>query len=550
MSTLLTTRWLHKAPFELDGMSLEMPELTNEHPNRVPWRGILTQVDEASTRPPNGSSGHRVLIPRGVAEQALPSLMGMPVDCSLGLKDHDKKKVVGVITDAEIQGNDLVVAGHLLSKNFPEEVEEIQSKKSQLGMSYEISDVQVEDVDAPVWTLTGLQFTGAAILYKNAAAYQHTAIAARAEEDEMPGAETLLKKLEAIDTRLRGMEAARMDEDDEAAAKDEAAANEHEATAARLDAAAQQAREDSDDEDAQKQEADAAKARVEASRLRLAAAKRHEDAAMKLRAAEHQEEAAKQEAETDAARHEAEAKRLRDMDDKCHAEAEAARADLVAARKQGAAADDDASTARMMAAMVRAMAEARGTQQAAKSTKKDEDPDPMERMFGMFLRAMTYMPGMMDSSKEHPDEEQDKELIRNLLRKGTEKGSVAASAPVVNIEERRRLRRIEAAMELLTDQVSKLAGLLTDTVHSRRDLATDAHHGANGGAVRRTMQATTEQWVGKYDSVETGTTTTRRTDGKMTMQEIEAALDKEGITEPTDRIAKIVNLQLAGKVAN
>jgi hypothetical protein len=241
-----------------------------------------------------------------VAEQAIPSLMGMPIDCSLGLRDHDKKTVVGVITGAEIQGSDLVVIGHLLAKNFPDEVAEIQSKKSQLGMSYEISNVQVEDVHADVWTLTGLQFTGAAILYKKAAAYQHTAIAARAEEDdEMAGeGKEILTKLMTIDSRLRSIEASALDAADEEAAKDEAAAQAKEEEAARLDAMGIQAREDADEEDAGKQAEEAAKARQEASALRLSAAKHHEDAAMKLRAGPHEADAAKEEAEAEAKRHE------------------------------------------------------------------------------------------------------------------------------------------------------------------------------------------------------------------------------------------------------
>ena len=550
MSTILTTKWMHRAPFALEGMALEMPELREEHLNRLPFRGILTQIDEPSTRPPNGSSGHRVLIPRAVAEQAIPSLMGMPIDCSLGLKDHDKKTVIGVITGAEIQGNDLVVVGHLLAKNFPEEIAEIQSRKTQLGMSYEISNVHVEDVDAEIWTLTGLQFTGAAILYKHAAAYQHTAIAARAEEDEMAGAtEKILDKLNAIDGKLRHLEAGRMDEDDEAAAKDEADAQEQEEAAARYDAAAMQAREDSDDEDAAKQDTEAARARQAASTLRLAAAKRHEDAAMKLRAAKQDDEAAKEEAEAEAKRHEAEAKRLKEMDDKCKAEAEAARADLAAARAEEASEEEAESTSRMMAMMLKAMSQMQGAQTAAKAkdTKKKTDDEVMERMFGMLLRGMTYMPGMMEGQQAvHDDEEEDKKLIREMLRKG-KKPAMAASTPVVNLEEKRRLRRIEAAMELLTDQVSKLAGLITDSVHSRRDLATDANNGANGGPVRRTMQA--ESWVDKYGETRNGTET-KRTDGKMTMAEIEAAMDEQGITDPSDRIARKVELQRAGKVAN
>jgi hypothetical protein len=538
MSTaFVTPKWLHKSPFQLEGMALEMPEMVEPHLNRVPFRGILTQVDEPSTRPPNGSSGHRVLIPRGVAEQALPSLMGMPIDCSLGLKDHDKTTVIGVITGAEIQGSDLVVIGHLLGKNFPTEIAEIQSKKSQLGMSYEISNVHVEDVNAEIWTLTGLQFTGAAILYKKAAAYQHTAIAARAEEDD------ILSKLQAIDGTLRTIQASKMDEADEAAAKEEADAKAKEEEAARYDATAMQARDDSDEEDAAKQEEDAAKARQDASALRLSAAKRHEEAAMKLRAAKHEEDAAKEEAETEAKRHDEEAKRLKEEDESCKAAAAAAKADTDAAKAEDAATEGQDAQAELMARMLMAMMGQKTQEAAAKPAKKDQG-DQNVHMIGMLLRAMTYMPGMMEgqSKPKHDDKEQDVALIRELLRKGADKPMAASG--VVSLEEKRRMRRMEASMQLLTDQVSKLTGLMTDVVHGRRDLATDAERGANGGPVRRTLQATTEQWVEKYGDT---ALPVKRTDGKMTDTEINAALDSQGITDPADRIARKVELQRAGK---
>jgi len=45
---------------------------------------------------------------------------------------------------------------------------------SGLGMSYEVTDVRLADPRARLWTLTGVTFTGAAILRKDKAAYQDT----------------------------------------------------------------------------------------------------------------------------------------------------------------------------------------------------------------------------------------------------------------------------------------------------------------------------------------------------------------------------------------
>lgn len=175
----LIARYLPKAPFELDAIGFDMPDgVAEPHVNRVPFSGVLTRLNEPSTRPPNGSDGHRVFISTQVAEEALPSLVGMGVNVDTGFKDHDKRLKVGIITNAHIEGNDLVVDGHLFEKDFEQEVDYIKSHKSQLGMSYEISGVDVEDTAAPVWKLNRLVFTGGAILKKNAAAYQNTSIAA------------------------------------------------------------------------------------------------------------------------------------------------------------------------------------------------------------------------------------------------------------------------------------------------------------------------------------------------------------------------------------
>ena len=47
-------------------------------------------------------------------------------------------------------------------------------RKGELGMSYEIADVRVVDVAAPVWVATDFKFTGAAVLLREKAAYQGT----------------------------------------------------------------------------------------------------------------------------------------------------------------------------------------------------------------------------------------------------------------------------------------------------------------------------------------------------------------------------------------
>jgi hypothetical protein len=53
-------------------------------------------------------------------------------------------------------------------------VEAGQISSSELGMSYEVTDVEVADSRASIWTLKRVTFTGAAILRRNKAAYRDT----------------------------------------------------------------------------------------------------------------------------------------------------------------------------------------------------------------------------------------------------------------------------------------------------------------------------------------------------------------------------------------
>lgn len=167
---------------ELETMAIEMP-VVESHPNREEFRGVLTLVDVISDRAPSGAKGHRVVLTRAAAEKALPSLLGMALDYAPGLDRHDVRRKVGVITRAEIVGKRVELGGHLFAKDFPEIVREIRAgtagletrpHANKLGMSYEVTDVQVADMRDKVWVLTRVMFTGAAILRRDKAAYGET----------------------------------------------------------------------------------------------------------------------------------------------------------------------------------------------------------------------------------------------------------------------------------------------------------------------------------------------------------------------------------------
>lgn len=138
------------------------------------------------------------MLTRAATEHALPSLLGMAIDYAPSLDRHDARRKIGVITSADIAdssnqepatGNsELVVSGFLYAKDFPEVVRELQSGgRAVHGMSYEIADAHVADLNATVWQVTEFTFTGAALLRRNKAAYRNTWFELAASEVEQHG---------------------------------------------------------------------------------------------------------------------------------------------------------------------------------------------------------------------------------------------------------------------------------------------------------------------------------------------------------------------------
>lgn len=159
-------------------MAVEFPKCEG-HPNRVPFEGCLLLLDTASDGPvagahipfPLGSGkNHRVVFPRAVAEAALPTLLGMSVNYGVGFEHHDKRNKVGIITEAHIEMRRLMVSGYVFGRDYPE----VQACTDPLGMSYEIADAGVANVNAEVWRLTKATFTGASALHESRAAHLAT----------------------------------------------------------------------------------------------------------------------------------------------------------------------------------------------------------------------------------------------------------------------------------------------------------------------------------------------------------------------------------------
>lgn len=158
----------------LEAMAVRIPHVEG-HPNRVAFEGVLTVVNTASDKAPAGARGHRVMLTHEAAEQALPSLLGMAVDYRPGWDGHDARRKIGLLTEANLSGNKLMVRGYLYARDFPDVAAAIVAHAPEaLGMSYELADARVEDMRADLWKLTRVTFTGAAILLREKAAYRAT----------------------------------------------------------------------------------------------------------------------------------------------------------------------------------------------------------------------------------------------------------------------------------------------------------------------------------------------------------------------------------------
>jgi hypothetical protein len=196
------------------GGSLLLGSLDN--PNKMPFSGVLTYLGVPSDQPPGGSGGRRVMIPVEVGEAALPSLIGMPVNLAASMDDHDTDAVIGVITEARIgepsdKGTPIEISGHIFAKSFPEEAVAIKASQETLGFSYETAKTRLEAGvynGETVAVAKTLVFTGAAILYKNAAAYQSTSLAAKGEGQ----VEELLRQILAEVAELKASLAEKKDE--------------------------------------------------------------------------------------------------------------------------------------------------------------------------------------------------------------------------------------------------------------------------------------------------------------------------------------------------
>jgi len=531
-----------------------------DHPNATPFQGVLTKIDEPSDKPPNGAHGHRVLIPRDVAERKLDTLYTMAVNFSDDLDNHEAQQKVGVITGAEIQGHDVIISGHLYAKDFPEVVASLRarSQDGELGLSFEIADVAVDDPSADIWTIRDLTFTGAAILQRTAAAYESTsfiaASAAQRKEAKMRKQRKLRHMVGGVTEDLKDIRQmlASMEEEDEEA-KGKKADDEDDEDAKGNPFAKKSDDEDDDDDDA----------------AEAAAAKAAEMAALKSPGGEPPDLRKRNAGKG--------GKFGRDQRNYAWAAAQkvlAAMSEFEAKCKEDE--DDEEAAAALNAAAIE-----------AGMAPMSPGMNSMEMMKGMLGKVMSMLmknyggedgmapPGMGDPGSgdpgmgdpgmgdpDHADEPQDLAMLKRLVKtmetryaSNTGGAAMAASAKGGNVADfqlyrtvtqlETRFDNMEAAQGLITDNLKRITKLLTDTQAGRKNLATDQGQRRieDGKPVRKSMAAA----GAGGDTVVDKFAMMYASQDAISVAEVDKALTEAGVTDNIQRMA--VKHSLADKLA-
>jgi hypothetical protein len=176
----------------LHARSLDIPD--SVHPNKLPFSGVLTKIDEPSDAAPEGSNGKRILLTRSAAEKAIDSLLGMGVN--FNPDGHSPQEKIGVIFGSEIKGNELHINGVIYAADFPIVAEQIKANRDRLGFSFEARELFTSDPNADPVCVSDLSFTGAAILLRDKAAYRTTFIHANKDTTDMS---SIIDKMSAVE---------------------------------------------------------------------------------------------------------------------------------------------------------------------------------------------------------------------------------------------------------------------------------------------------------------------------------------------------------------
>ena len=161
-------------------MKLKLPEI--EHLNWFPVEGICSYIDKVSDRPVHvdnyeaktNSEGPKIILTRAAVENALPSLLGMGLCCQPAIPDRSiPRSNCGVITEAWIDDDKLMIRGGIYGLQFPEVIAELEKNCVQLCPSFH--DTLFDHTKLPeLASILHTTFTGVSLLHSWATGFDNT----------------------------------------------------------------------------------------------------------------------------------------------------------------------------------------------------------------------------------------------------------------------------------------------------------------------------------------------------------------------------------------
>lgn len=180
---------------KFESTSVEVALSSEEkHPNKLPFTATFMLIDSPSDGTPMGAD-MPVVIDMEEAKNSVSTMDLMAIDCvwddwmpEYCMTGHDSRNKIGLVEKAYIEGNEMKMKGFIYALDFPDIAFFIKNATSSLGFSMEcLSGLDAQDDGYE--HMTGVTFTGVAILFQNLAAFESTYIdylaAAKKEKEKL-----------------------------------------------------------------------------------------------------------------------------------------------------------------------------------------------------------------------------------------------------------------------------------------------------------------------------------------------------------------------------
>lgn len=184
--------------------------LDNLHPNAMRFTGTCMFLNTPSDYTPNGVD-RPVVLSSDEAEKCASTMNLMGINCDYDpwlfpdelMTAHNRRNKIGVVEKCWVDGDELKFTGIMYKNDFPDIADFIKKTVDSLGFSVEAM-FNLREHDDYI-EMADVEFTGVAMLFKNAAAYQNTyiaEIAAKAKGKQMEKQEILQLIDEAIKANI------------------------------------------------------------------------------------------------------------------------------------------------------------------------------------------------------------------------------------------------------------------------------------------------------------------------------------------------------------